>query len=266
MNMEEKSIVRSFEKGLDVLSKFAFTKEEWGIKELADELAMSKSTIFRLIKTLENKGFVEKDDDSNKYRIGLELFNLSSAVTSKFTLIDVSAPVMRKIVEVINESVYLYVYKQNHIIFVHKEESSNHLRYVLDLGIYYEMYLAAAGKAILAFMPEEKVTEILSKDIKKYTDKTITDPNIIKQQLNSVRLNRFSFTSGERFKDMVGFASPIFDKNLKVLAGINLTIPISRYDINKYHYYGALIRKGAEEISEKLGCDIRSLDTASLVK
>ncbi len=253
MAEKRSSTIKSFDKGIDILSKFAFVKSTWGIRELADEMNLTKSTVHRLIKTLECRGLLEKDGTNGKYKMGIELFSLSTSITLKFSLIDICSPTMRSISESLNETIYLYLYKDDHIVFVHKEETSNLLKYVVKLGVYHEIFLAAAGKSVLAFLPEEKINSILSKNLRKYTPKTITDVDTIKHQLEAIRKNKYAFSEGERYEGTVGFAAPIFDSKSRVLGGITLTFPETRYQKEKHQFYCDLIKDGGEKISYGLG-------------
>jgi IclR family transcriptional regulator, KDG regulon repressor len=253
MTEKRSSTIKSFDKGIDILSKFAFVKSTWGIRELADELNLTKSTVHRLIKTLERRGLLEQDEINGKYKMGIELFSLSTSITLKFSLIDICSTAMRSISDSLNETIYLYLFRDDHIVFVHKEDTNNMLKYVVKLGVYHEIFLAAAGKSVLAFLPEEKINIILSKDLKKYTPNTITDVDTIKQQLETIRKNKYAFSKGERYEGTVGYAAPIFNSKGRVLGGITITFPETRYHEEKHQFYCELIKNGGEKISHDLG-------------
>lgn len=253
MGPEQQNAAKSLDKALSILSKFAYGHGEWGIRELARELDMSKSTVFRIVQTLENNGFLKKNPVTYRYSIGIELFSLSSAIAHQFDLLDTALPVMHEIVHKCDETVFLHLYKKSdHVVPVYKVECSHRVRYNLELGMMYDIYLTAIGKAVLAHLDEDGINRVLSKKLKRYTEKTITDPTLIREELARIRAQGFAFSYGEQFPDVASVASPILERDGSVLGGISLAIPDPRYDPNKYDLYTSLIRRGAMDISRAI--------------
>lgn len=242
-----KETVSSLVKGLDLLC--LFTYKDWGIQELSEELNIPKSTVFRLVKTIENKGFIEKTSDMKRYQAGIKLLHIGASANKNSLFLTVSIKIMQKISKQLNECVYLYIIDDDNIVFIYQIECSHSIRYCLDLGKRYDIRVAAAGKAVLAFMDMNLVKEIIDRGLNAYTPYSIIDKDILLHDLHETRGRGFSFSKNERVEGIVGFAAPIIGKNQDILGGINVTIPESRYNQANYDAIGNLIKISAEEIS-----------------
>jgi DNA-binding IclR family transcriptional regulator len=240
--------LKGLTKGLHILRKFAYEKESWGPREVAKSLGISKSSTLRVLQTLLDENFLSTDR-KGKYCIGPELWRLSTVLNNKVNLITISEPILRKYVNEINETMYLFTYSKDRLTFDVVIECSHNLRYHLEIGVPYDVQKGAAGKVILANLPREEVDRIFArfeKDHKINLDE-------LKQKVQTTRATGYSFTVGERVDGIVGFAAPIYDAHNVFWGGVLLTIPEVRYDPKDHKTYVDLVKRCAGEISFVMG-------------
>ena len=162
----------------------------------------------------------------------------------KMNLVTLAEPILQKHASQINETIYLFSWAENQLVFERAAESSYPLRYILELGVPYDLYRGAAGKVVLAHLPEEEMREILGRG-----KGSRIDFRSLKQKIREVQERGFSFTVGERVKGIIGFAAPIFGADHSFWGGATLAIPEVRYIPARFKDYAALTQKCAGEIS-----------------
>jgi DNA-binding IclR family transcriptional regulator len=240
---------KALQKGLGVLRKFAYEKEDWGPREIARSLNISKSSALRVVQTLKNENFLSPAETDGKYRIGPELWRLGAVLNKRISLAAISEPVLRRHVSEINETMYLFTYSKDQLTFDMTVECSHPLRYHLKIGVPYDIRRGAAGKVILACLPSEKSERIFT-DLRKDREINVDD---LKQKVQAVRAKGYSFTVNERVMGIVGFAAPIYGPNQIFLGGALVTIPEVRYRQENHKTYAELVKRCAGEISFIMG-------------
>jgi IclR family transcriptional regulator, KDG regulon repressor len=240
---------RALQKGLDILRKFAYEKEDWGPREIARSLNISKSSALRVLQTLKNENFLNPAETDGKYCIGPELWRLGAVLNKKINLVTIAEPILRRYVNEINETMYLFTYSRNQVTFDMTVECSHALRYHLKIGVPYDIRKGAAGKVILADLPSEKA-ELIYADLRKNREINVDE---LKQKVQTVKAKGYSFTVGERVKGIIGFAAPIYGPNNVFLGGALFTIPEVRYKQKNHKTYAELVKRCAAEISFIMG-------------
>ncbi len=241
--------LKGLTKGLHILRKFAYEKESWGPREVAKSLGISKSSTLRVLQTLLDENFLSADRTEGKYCIGPELWRLSTVLNNKINLTTISEPILRKYVNEINETMYLFTYSKDRLTFDVVIECSHNLRYHLEIGVPYDVQKGAAGKVILANLPPEEVDRIFARSEKDHK----INLDELKQKVQTTRATGYSFTVGERVDGIVGFAAPIYDAHNVFWGGVLLTIPEVRYHPKDHKTYADLIKRCAGEISFIMG-------------
>jgi DNA-binding IclR family transcriptional regulator len=240
-----KGRIQSLQKGMRVLRKFALEKETWGPREIAKSLEISKSSALRVLQTLQQEGFLTPQEPDGKYTIGPELWRLGIGVNRQMNIVTIAEPILRRYVNEVNETIYLFTYTQKQLVYEIAVECSFPLRYHLELGVPYDLHRGAAGKVVLAYLPKEELQGIL----KTFEEDPRVNVNLLRQKIKEVQSKGHSFTVEERVRGIIGFAAPIFGANNVFLGGITLTILDVRYVAKKQDYYADLVKHCAAEIS-----------------
>jgi IclR family KDG regulon transcriptional repressor len=248
-------IIQSVDHALDVLEAFQGEEDELGITELSRRLKLHKNNIFRILATLENRGYVEQNPVNDNYRLGLKALELGQAYIRHTGLLRVARPVMERLNSKVNENIYLGVLKGRYAYYLDCVECTQTVRVLSRVGCHVPPYCSSMGKAQLAHESMENVLAILhKKDLKRYTGKSITDRDQVIAQLAQVRDRGYAVDDEEWDEAVRCVGAPIFDYNRKVVGGISISAPSVRMSMEKIEKeYAPLIRQAGEEISARLG-------------
>ncbi|MFJ5717909.1 IclR family transcriptional regulator [Neobacillus sp. NPDC093127] len=247
-------LIQSVERAADILELFVATYPELSIKEISDHLGLSKSTVHGIIKTLEHRGYLQQNSDNQKYRLGVRLFELGNFVGKHLDIGNIAKPIIRKLVEELNETVHLTLFERDDVIYIEKLEGSRALTIYSHIGKRAPIYCTGVGKAILAHQNEEEVDRLLSKsELKSFTDFTLTNIEDIKNHLAAVRGQGYAIDDEEIELGLKCIAAPIFNHQGKVVSSISCAAPKMRLDEEKLPKVIAGIKAAAAEISRQLG-------------
>jgi len=174
-------------KGLRVLGLLSDGLER-GLSEIARELSISKSTLYGILYTLEQEGFLRRDSRTKKYTLGPALFELLGKGLSELELRKVASGSLQKLHEVSGETVFFGIVKGERVIVLEVLESDKDLKVTSRVGARIPLYAGALGKAFLARFDEEEVRRILrERGLKAYTSRSITDIEVYLEELRKVR-------------------------------------------------------------------------------
>ncbi|WP_071396201.1 IclR family transcriptional regulator [Bacillus tuaregi] len=246
--------IQSVERAADILELFMTSKPELSIKEISEQLGLSKSTVHGLIKTLEHRGYLQQNSEDLKYRLGLKLFELGSFIGNQLDIVKIAQPIIKETVEKLKETVHLVVRQQDELIYVEKVEGPHQLRISSHVGKTAPIHCTGLGKAILANLDEKEVDRILtSTELKSFTEYTVTDINEIKNQLEFTKDHGYSMDDEEIELGLKCVAAPIFDHNGKAIASISCASPKMRLTEDRLPVVIEGIKKAAADISRCLG-------------
>jgi len=225
------------------------------LSELTKKLNISKSTIFRILLNLKDEGFVSKEQHTNKYYIGKKIFELSQNITQENDIRKIALPFMRELSCLIDESVSLHVTYDEYNVCIEKIESTQRVTYKIELGRPIPLFAGAAGKAILAFLPKEKIKYIINHtNFTKFAKNTISNPAKLLKELEKIRKEGYATSFEELVSDGASVATAIFDKNKKVIASLNIATIVSRLkEKEKITFHASLLKEFSKKISSKLG-------------
>ncbi|MDR5694144.1 MAG: IclR family transcriptional regulator [Armatimonadota bacterium] len=244
--------VRSLERALRLLDFMRMNGGPGlGVSELSRALGLSKAVVFRLLRTLEQYGYVVQEAD-RRYRLGTKPLELASVVLRQFEVRQVAWPMMLALAERTGESVVLTVPGPDGVICVDTVDSPQQLRVSFRVGRITPWHAGAAGKLHLAFLPKEKIQKILSQGLPRYTERTITDPALLLQELEQIRKQGYAFTIGELDPGVAAITAPIFDARQNVVAAISIGGPASRFTDERLPTLIREVRWAAQEISLRL--------------
>lgn len=251
MNDDKKDLIQSVSRAIKILGCFNQYKE-LGVSEIGKMLNLHKSTTFGLISTLEYYNFLEQNKDTGKYKLGNEIFRLGTKVNTD--LISIASPYLNSLADNYMETVNLVIYDNYSVLYLKKIESPHSMRICTKIGERLPLYCTAVGKAILAHLKDDEVNDIISNiQFVKFTDKTITDKDILLQQLEKIRRKGYSEDFEELEMGLVCVASPIFNQHNEPIGGISVSGPTSRMTESLCMEISEMLIKYALEISMKLG-------------
>ncbi|WP_163192571.1 IclR family transcriptional regulator [Clostridium thermarum] len=223
------NMVQSIERAIDILDYLAQHPKGCGIGELSKNLALSKSTIHRIITTLKHKEYVIQNMENEKYQLGMKVLSLSSSIINNMDFIDIAKPYINDFANKVGEVIHLTIPDESftNIIYVDKvtpENSGRAITMSSNIGKKAPIYCTASGKLLLSQHTDDKIRALL-KDVSfvKYTENTINSIDVLIDEIHEIRKNQYSFDNVEYDNGVICMAVPIYDKANKIIAAISLS-------------------------------------------
>ncbi len=248
----------SVQKTFAILEYFTVQKQEWGVTELANEIGSNKSTVFRFLSQLNDIGVLDKNENSEKYKLGLKLYELGNRVELRNAFVLKTHPELHKVADEITETVNIAVLKNQQVFYIDKLESPQGLKTSSQIGSYNPAHATALGKVLLANLTEQKIKAILEKSqrnnkLEKYTNNTITCKTQLIKELNNIHMLGYAIDKEELEEGLICVAIPIFNQKNEVVASLSASGPASRFKESKVKSYVQTLQKGADAIKQKIG-------------
>jgi len=245
--------MRSVQQLLRVMEVLAFREPASALRELARHAGLNKSSVHRILRELQNSGFVQQTPD-RKYKIGPGGYAWAAATLSRFELRDAALPLMREIVENCQETMVLAVQHAKRLYFVEKVECSQPVKYVPPMGVALPLHAGAAGKVILAYLGESELrTYLRNNRLIQITSRTITTETALRKALRIIRRNGWAASVGERITGTAGVAAPLLNGEGRVLGSLDLVMPESRFRRSGVPSLARAVKNAAMSISRQLG-------------
>lgn len=253
-----KDLKNSVQKTFALLEQFTTQKSEWGVTELAKEVGSNKSTVFRFLAQMQSIGILDKDEHTEKYRLGLKLFELGNRVKLRTAFVEKTHPELVTVANNITETVHLGVLKNHQVFHIDKVESPQGLKISSRIGSYSPAYATGLGKVLLAYLPEKNQAETIAHIFKKmpkttFTQNTITQKAKLKAELAKIKSIGYAIDREEYEVGLICVAIPVFNQNEQVVASLSASGPANRFKEAEVKNYVATLQKGANAIQEKIG-------------
>lgn len=251
-NSKSSSAVQSVDRAITVME--FLSQQGWsGVTEVANEIGIHKSTAYRLLATLKNRGIVEQDSATEKYRLGFGVVLLASTVTADLDVVRYARPVCERLSEETEETVTLTALEGDDAVVIHQTLSTSSMMNVDWSGWHTPLHTTAAGKVLLAHLPEHRRRLILKRPLESFTEHTVVDPEILREQLREIQNTGYGYTIEELEVGMNAAGAPIHTADGEVVAAVGVSGPAFRLPADSIHELGELVVKAAEEISQRLG-------------
>lgn len=263
--MRDGVMVQSVERAIMILKCFTKDKTELRLRDISEELGINKSTVHGLINTLKHHNFLQQDAETQKYRLGLAVLDLSSRLLNSLDIRNVAGAIIRELCAKTGETIHLVVLEETDVVYIDKQESNQSIRLFTSIGTRYPAYATGVGKAILAYKRGEEVRNHLPPVLGQLTPTTIVDFDVMDEQLAMIRRCGYSVDNEENLEGLSCVAAPIFDHNNEVIAAISIAGPSTRMTTERIPELATEVIRAAENISQRLGCkDYAVLGKASL--
>jgi len=244
--------VRSLARGLDLLLKLQEPPHRFRPADFERHLGTSRNAVFRLLRTLQSRGFVQRIGDL--YGVGMRVFSLGQLAGHEVDALRSAAlPVAHDLQRASDETVTVYIRDGNEALCVVAIESTQELRVAATVGSRYPLNAGGPTKLLLAYLPEESREAILSGPLAAVTARTLVDPAALRERTRLIRARGYEFSSGETFVGSTGFAAPIRDASGSAIAALGLSGPEGRLAPIAETRLLPLVLKAAAEISARLG-------------
>lgn len=257
MARKEKSeyIIQAVSHALDLLEQFHGEVDELGVTELSKRLKLHKNNVFRLLATLESRGYIEQNKATENYRLGLKALELGQTFIKQMGLLRQAKPILENMRSACNETCYVVIFKDGHVVYLDMVETDMTVRVVTRVGSRLPAYCTASGKVHMAFMSEDEIDEILpEEEFKTFTATTIKNRKELRKELKEVAEQGYAVDLEELDLSVNCIAAPIRDYTRRIVGAISISGPTMRLSTERItSELVPLVLKSAEELSTRLG-------------
>jgi len=250
VEQEKKATIQSVDRAVHILRLFEDV-EELGVTEISRRLGLHKSTAFGIVNTLTMNRFLERNQNSGKYKLGMDLFRISSG--AQMGIRKIGAVHVAQLVEDTGETVNLAVKDDIYVVYVEKKESHHSMRICTTIGQRLPMYCTAMGKAILAHLEQSEVERIFAKsEVTPYTNRTICTKEELLFHLDQIRARGYSLDDEEFEYGLVCVAVPVMNIMNEPIAALSVSGPKQRMSAENIERIYPLLRSHAQTLSREL--------------
>ena len=242
-------MIKSIEKMTTILNLFSIDRPTLFIKEIQEELNMPKSTVFRMLDTLEKANYIQRNEATHEYSLGYQFFRLGSVYQMNLDYRKVALPHMKELMDETKETVELNILDGIHRVCIEKIDSPLAIRNFVRVGERKPAYLGASGKVMLAFLPPEELAPLLV----EIEALNVLNMSEFKKELKEIRETGYAITHGERILGTYSIAAPILGANGQLVAGINVAGPLQRLSEERTALLKARCIQTAKKISLYMG-------------
>ncbi|CAN5734562.1 IclR family transcriptional regulator [soil metagenome] len=224
-----------------------------GVTEVSRELDIHKSTAYRLLTTLRDRGLVEQDAATEKYRLGFGMVLLARAVSADLDILRCARPVCELLSERTRETVTIAVLEGDDAVIIHQSLSRASALNVDWKGRHTPLHATAAGKIFLLYMPEDQLLRVLEGPLERFTENTIVDQAGLRDHIKEIRDAGYGYTVEELEKGLNAVGAPIRSSDGAVVGAVSVSGPAFRLPPADLSEIGELSKSAATEISRCLG-------------
>ena len=250
---------QSLERGLAILSSFHSDRPVIGISELSRGLDLSRSTAHRYVATLAKLGYLQQDPASRRYRLGPKVLDLGFSAINSMDLREVSAPHLRQLSDETGHTVNLAILDDIDVVYIERCRAAGPGQREIDLNLHVgsrlPAYCTAMGKAILAFVPEERLEQIIERiEFEPRGPNTITSARAFRAELARIRATGIAVNNEELAYGLRSIAAPIHSRSDEVVAALNLAVHRTMVSMEELiARFGPPVAKAAQDISQRMG-------------
>ncbi len=244
MMEEGKSTVRSVDRALDILLCFTL-RTDWAMTEIAEQVSLHKSTVHRMLATLEEKGFIERDPATERYHLGLKVWELSANLSRTDDQATIWLPEMVRLRDTLGETVSIYVRDGMERIRIQAVQSNEPIRRVAPVGARLPLYAGASSKVLIAYAEPTLQQMLLENDV---FQQNIPSQDTYKKQLDELVEQGYATSIEERESGVAAISSPIFDRLGTLVAALSVSGPASRLTAERMKDYAAVMIESAKKM------------------
>ena len=220
--------------------------------QIAEQIGLHKSTVHRLLATLEYKRFLQRDPETGIYRLGIRLLQMAYLTLENNDLRRLATPFLVDLGKQFQETIHLAILDGTDVVFTFIIESPQRVKLAAALGQRLPAFATASGKAILAYSPVEIVEKILKSGMPQYTRFTLLSSEAFFSDLRQIREQGFAISEQEYEEEINAVAAPIFDPNDQPVASIAVAGPAYRLTPKLIIEIGPHVQATARNITQEI--------------
>jgi IclR family transcriptional regulator, acetate operon repressor len=252
----EQNTIKSLDRAIVVLQRLG----ELGavtLTDLASDLGQSPATVYRVLVTFQNRELVDFDDRAQLWSVGPGAFLIGATFLRRTSLVERARPILRALMQETGETANLGIERNGEVLFVSQVETHSNIRAFFPPGTVSEMHASGIGKALLAFMAEDRRDAILSvQPLTTYTAQTLTQFDALIEDLRISQGRGYAFDADEKTDGMRCIAAPVFDAFGEPVAGISVSGPTVRITDEDIEGLAQAVKSAARSLSIAMGASV----------
>jgi IclR family KDG regulon transcriptional repressor len=252
--MPSASQVRTVDRMHAILSCFSQDEPFLSLSQISERLGLSKSTTHRLLSSMVHNGFLSRMPNERTYCLGYQFMCWASIVENALDLRDLARPFLEELNRITGETAILTVRDDHWAVCLEKVESRKAVRLAMTVGSRRWLHAGASAKVLMAYLGPEAIEEAISgTGLPRIMHNTITEPQALYEELESIRALGYATSFEETDQGAMGVAAPVFDRSNRVVAGIGIAGPISRWSHDDIPELAGMVTAAARRLSAHLG-------------
>ena len=244
--------VKSADRTLAVFELLMLHPDGLILKDIAAKLGFAGSSTYELVRTLAERGYLQ-EDENRRYRLGARLIQLGEAASQSMDIVRIATPVLRQLMETVQETVFMAILDENEIVYTAIVNSYRSVSTNARMGTHKPLYCTGLGKAFLAFLPEEESRQLMAgREMVRHTRNTITDPAELEKSLETYRRQGYATDNEEIEEGLWCVARPVYDHRGHMEAAVSISGPVHRMR-SREKFLAEELGKATARISQALG-------------
>lgn len=250
------SYIQSIQRAVAIMRCFTEAEPELSVMEISRRLGLHKSTVSRMLATLQHEGLISQNPDTGRYRLGLGLISLAGVALGRLNARAAAQPYLTELVEATQETVNVTVLDGRECVNIERAFSPQPIRYMGWIGRRSPLHCTASGKVLLAYMSPPERSALLPDTLTAYTEKTLTTFSDLEQSLRQVCQDGYALVHEEYEEGFSSVAAPIFNHRSEVIGTIAISGPTYRLDEGVLSSFVPILLETTRKISADLGYQI----------
>jgi DNA-binding IclR family transcriptional regulator len=248
--------IQSVSHALDILESFTRTEDELGVTELSKRLGLHKNNIFRLLATLEHRGYIEQNKSTENYRLGPRTLQLGAIFIEQRECRRQARPILENLMTASGETAVVAVLRGNSVIYMDSVETTKTVRVVSRIGAILPAHCTAVGKVQLAALQATEIERLYPEAaLKQLTEKSLKTRDALMADLKIITEKGYAIEHEESEIDVKSIAVPVRDFSRNVIAAVGIVAPAHRIADPKFEKDGivSVVQEAGKALSMKMG-------------
>ena len=253
MSIPDASPAMAVERALNILEAAAQRRDGFTNSEISRKLGIPKSSASYILRTLERRGYLRREPETGRYRLGLKILSLRGDAQANLDIADLALPFMRALVEKIHMTVHLAVLDQGEAVYIEKVEAGGFFKVNTWVGRRMFLHSTSVGKCLLAWLPKHEVEGLVKRQgLKKRTPKTITTITGLLEDLEHTKSEGYAVDDEENSLGARCLGAPVFDVAGNVVAALGASGTLTQMDEPSMPRIAEALKETARRISRQL--------------
>ncbi|MCZ7645135.1 MAG: IclR family transcriptional regulator [Planctomycetota bacterium] len=248
---------------LRVMVQLCESRDAQGVTELGKALGLNKNMVFRILRTLDEEGWVVRENESAKYRMSLRPFHYASMPVGRMNLRLAALEPLKELWTRTGESTYLAILDEDRVMYLENFDATGSIKIAGKVGGRYFLHCSAPGKALIAYAPDAYLEDLARKGFERLTPKSICRLDKLRDDLALVRERGFAVDIEEYATGLMCLAAPVFDHTGRAAGTVGTSVLTLNYSVRRMlNELGPLVKAAARTVSSAMGASEKVLSTA----